>query len=146
MSDIQLNAARVAEVADMIEGERKTRAFWVFGLDGVSVALAIALALLAWKTMWRTEAMVRRRSEELEGFAGRVAHDLLNPISAAEMSLAATERVASGNERIAALAARARRSLSRARSLVDDLFAFAQAGARPLPGVTAAGGDLTDGV
>ena len=64
MADIQLNAARVAEVADMIEGERKTRAFWVFGLDGVSVALAVALALLALKTMSRNEAMVRggRRS------------------------------------------------------------------------------------
>ena len=84
----------------MIEGERRTRAFWVFGLDGVSVALAISLALLALKTLARKEAMVRRRSEELEGFAGRVAHDLLNPISAAEMSLAATERGAAGNERM----------------------------------------------
>ena len=50
---------------------------------------------------------MRRRSEELEGFAGRVAHDLLNPISAAEMSLAAAERGAAGNERMVALAARA---------------------------------------
>jgi hypothetical protein len=47
MEDIQLNAARVAEVADMIEGERRQRAFWVFGLDGISVALAIVLAMLA---------------------------------------------------------------------------------------------------
>ena len=31
----------------MIEGERKNRTLWVFGLDGVSVALAVALAVLA---------------------------------------------------------------------------------------------------
>ena len=85
IEDIQLNAARVAQVADLIEGERKSRAFWVFGLDGISVALAVALALLALKTLARNEAIIRRRSEELEGFAGRVAHDLLNPIAAAEM-------------------------------------------------------------
>ena len=146
MADIQLNAARVAQVADLIEGERKNRAFWVFGLDGVSVALAVALALLALKTMARNEAIVRRRSEELEGFAGRVAHDLLNPISAAEMSLAATERGAAGNERMVALAARGKRSLSRARALVDDLFAFAQAGARPVPGMTTSVAEVVEGV
>jgi len=146
MADIELNAARVREVAELIEGERRTRSLWVWGLDGISVALAVALALLALKTLARNEAMVRRRSEELEGFAGRVAHDLLNPISAAEMALAATERGASGNDRMSTLAARGRRSLSRARALVDDLLAFAQAGARPVPGVTTTVSEVVDGV
>jgi signal transduction histidine kinase len=146
MADIRLNAARVREVAEQIDSERRRRTLWVFGLDGVSVALAIALAVLALRTLSGNEEIVRRRSEELEGFAGRVAHDLLNPISAAEMSLAATERGAAGNERMATLAARGRRSLSRARRLIDDLFAFAQAGARPVPGVTAAVAEIVDGV
>jgi signal transduction histidine kinase len=146
MADIRLNAARVREVAEMIEGERRRRTLWVFGLDGVSVALAISLAVLALKTLARQEAVVRRRQEELEGFAGRVAHDLLNPISAAEMSLSATERGASGNERLSAQAARGRRSLARARLLIDDLFAFAQAGARPVPGVIAIVPEIVDGV
>src|SRR5436190_4561480 len=146
MADIQLNAARVREVAVMIEGERRRRSIGVFGLDGVSVALAITLAVLALKTLARQEAVVRRRQEELEGFAGRVAHDLLNPISAAEMSMAATERGVAGNERMTALAGRGRRSLSRARALIDDLFAFAQAGARPLAGVTTMVPEVVDGV
>ena len=146
IADIQLNAARVGEVAGLIEGERRSRMLWVFGLDGVSVALAIALALLALKTVSRQEAIVRRRSEELEGFAGRVAHDLLNPISAAEMSLAATERGAAGNERVTTLAGRGRRSLSRARSLIDDLFAFAQAGARPVRGASTVVMEVVEGV
>src|SRR5262252_295351 len=146
MADIQLNAARVREVAELIEGERRTRSLWVWGLDGISVALAISLALLALKTLARQEAIVRRRSEELEGFAGRVAHDLLNPISAAEMALAATERGGANNERTSLLSARGRRSLIRARALVDDLFAFAQAGARPLAGVTTVIPEVVDGV
>jgi signal transduction histidine kinase len=146
MDAIRLNAARIADVARMIEGDRRSRTLWVFGLDGVSVALAISLAALALKTLSHQEAMVRRRQEELEGFAGRVAHDLLNPMSAAEMSLAAAERGAAGNERMTALAARGRRSLKRARSLVDDLFAFAQAGARPLPGVSTAVAETVEGV
>src|SRR5262245_381576 len=146
MADIQLNAGRVREVAELIEGERRRRSIWVFGLDGVSVALAITLAVLALKTLSRQEAVVRRRQEELEGFAGRVAHDLLNPISAAEMSLSATERSAAGNERLASQAARGRRSLARARLLIDDLFAFAQAGARPVPGVIAVVPEVVDGV
>jgi len=146
MDDIRLNAARISEVAGMIEGERRSRTLWVFGLDGVSVALAISLAALALKTLSRQEAMVRRRQEELEGFAGRVAHDLLNPISAAEMSLAAAERGAAGNDRMTAASARGRRSLKRARSLVDDLFAFAQSGARPLPGVSALVAETVEGV
>ena len=97
---IQLNAARVRHVAEEIEGERKSRLLWIFGLDGVSVALAIALAVLALRTVASREAVVRRRSEELEGFAGRVAHDLLNPIAAVEMSLAAAARSAGPPERV----------------------------------------------
>ena len=116
MADIQLNAARVREVAEMIEGERRRR-------DAVGVrarrrqrgAGDLAGGAGAARRCRGKEAIVRRRSEELEGFAGRVAHDLLNPISAAEMSLAATERGAAGNERMTTLAARGRRSLSRAR-------------------------------
>ena len=87
---------------------------------------------------------MRRRSEELEGFAGRVAHDLLNPIAAAEMSLAAAAR-SEGARREATLA-RANRSLGRARHLVDDLLAFAQAGARPPAGVAASVPEVMVGV
>ena len=118
-------------------------------LDGVSVALAVTLALLALRTISRQESLRRRRLEELEGFAGRVAHDLLNPISAAEMSLTAAERVAAtpaGAERRVAIMDRARRSLGRARRLIDDLLAFAQAGARPDQRAASTVAEVVDGV
>ena len=146
MADIQLNAARVREVADMIEGERtepdavgvraRRRQRRAGGRAGVAGA----------EDDGAQEAIVRRRSEELEGFAGRVAHDLLNPISAAEMSLAATERGAAGNERMTTLAARGGAASSGRAALVDDLFSFAQAGARPVPGVTTAVAEVVEGV
>lgn len=146
---ITLNAQHVREVAQAIEGERKTRMWWVLAMDGISVALAVALALLALRTIARQEALRRRRLEELEGFAGRVAHDLLNPISAAEMSLSSAERVVdtpAGAERRVAIMDRARRSLGRARGLIDDLLAFAQAGARPDRRAASTVAEVVDGV
>jgi signal transduction histidine kinase len=141
---IQLNAERVRQVAEEIEGERKSRLLWIFGLDGVSVALAIALAVLALRTVTSKEEVMRRRSDELEGFAGRVAHDLLNPIAAVEMALVAAER--SQGLRLESAFARSHRSLQRARRLIDDLLAFAQAGARPMPGAVALVAEVIDGV
>jgi signal transduction histidine kinase len=143
---IQMNARHVGDVAHEIEGERRSRTAWVFGLDGVAVALAIALAVIALRTIARQEELRRRRLDELEGFAGRVAHDLLNPISAAEMSLTAAERAVVGSERRAAVMERARRSLGRARRLIDDLLAFAQAGARPDRRAASAVTEVIDGV
>jgi signal transduction histidine kinase len=146
---ITLNARHVREVAQAIEDERRTRTWWVVAMDGVSVALAVSLAVLALRTISRQEELRRRRLEELEGFAGRVAHDLLNPISAAEMSLAAAEHAAvsaAPAERRAAIMERARRSLGRARRLIDDLLAFAQAGARPDRRAASPVTEVVDGV
>ena len=97
-------AARMREVARDDRGRAPEP-------DAVGVRRSTASAW-RWRSRWRCwrcrrcrvrRRCVRRRQEELEGFAGRVAHDLLNPISAAEMSLAAAERGAAGNERMAAL-------------------------------------------
>jgi signal transduction histidine kinase len=144
MAAIQLNAKRVQAVAVAIEGERQRRLVWIFGLDGISAALAVALAVLALRTVTSKEEVMSRRSEELEGFAGRVAHDLLNPIAAVELSLAAAART-EGPRRETSLA-RAGGSLRRARRLIDDLLAFAQAGARPTPGMSASVDEVLMGV
>ena len=83
---------------------------------------------------------MRRRSEELEGFAGRVAHDLLNPIAAAEMSLAAAERAPTGHEREDG-AGGARAAQPGARAPPDRRPARVRAGGRPAgAGRGAAGG------
>jgi len=141
---IRLNASRVQEVAQEIERERRNRLIWVCTMDGISVALAVALAVLALRTVSAKEELMRRRSEELEGFAGRVAHDLLNPLSAADMAISAAVRV-EGGRREAALS-RAHRSLDRARQLIDDLLGFARAGAHPGRGAAAPVAEVAAGV
>ena len=112
------------------------------------MGLAVLLAWLAFRTVTAQERMTKLRSEELEGFAGRVAHDLLNPIAAADLSLAAAERIdpERPGERRTALLSRSRRSLERARQLIDDLLSFAQAGARPERGAVARVDEVVDGV
>jgi signal transduction histidine kinase len=148
ISAIELNASRVRQVADRISGEQRSRMLWVAGLDGLSVGLAVLLAWLALRTVTAQERLTKLRSEELEGFAGRVAHDLLNPIAAADLSLAAAERTDPDQlgGRRAGLLSRSRRSLERARQLIDDLLSFAQAGARPELGAVAPVDEVVDGV
>lgn len=145
MAAISLNATRVREVANQIEGERHSRMLWVFGLDGLSMVLAAVLALLALRTIARQESLQRRRSEDLEGFAGRVAHDLLNPLAAAGLSIDVATSATEPTRRALSLG-RARRSLARARGLIDDLLTFARAGAPPSAGSMAAVDEVIEGI
>lgn len=145
MAAISVNATRVREVANQIEGERQSRMLWVFGLDGLSMVLAAVLALLALRTIARQESLQRRRSDELESFAGRVAHDLLNPLAAAGLSIDAAVVASEPARRTLALE-RTRRSLARARGLIDDLLAFARAGAPPSAGSLTAVDEVIEGV
>ena len=131
----------------MIEGERRSRTLWVFGLDGVSVALAIALAVLALKTL------ARQRGDRAAavGGAGRVRG--AGRARSAEPDLggrdvAGGDRARRGRQRTddGAGGARAGAASTARAALVDDLFAFAQAGARPLPGVTTSVAEVVEGV
>jgi signal transduction histidine kinase len=72
------------------------------------------------------------RSDELEIFASRVAHDILNPVAAAEMSVLMAIRRGDAHDRSSLQCVV--RSLRRARSIADALLDFARAGARPSPG------------
>jgi signal transduction histidine kinase len=75
-----------------------------------------------------------RRADELEQFAGRVAHDILGPLSATKVALAyaAAHNSDAGTNR---MLERGLRSVTRVATIVDGLLRFARAGARPEPGV-----------
>jgi signal transduction histidine kinase len=78
--------------------------------------------------------LVARRAEELEQFAGRVAHDILGPLSATRLAVSH----AAGQLQDPALKRtleRGQRGVDRVASIVDGLLRFARAGARPEPGV-----------
>ncbi len=120
----------------------------------VTIALTFAAAALTlaltYRAVRRAEALaarsldsLERRAEELESFAGRVAHDLLSPLMTVSLALDLADRRLGDPDDAAAqgAVARASRTLQRVRRFVSDLLEFARAGAKPPPGVQARVGE-----
>ncbi len=78
-------------------------------------------------------ALEESKARELEMFAARAAHDILNPVAAVQMSLDLAQKRDIEDARARELLARAQRSLLRIRSIVGGLLQFARAGAKPEP-------------
>jgi signal transduction histidine kinase len=74
------------------------------------------------------------RAEELEQFAGRVAHDVRGPLATTSMALQLCMHEAA-SERAEVLVERGARGVMRVETIVDGLLRFARAGARPELGV-----------
>ena len=106
-------------------------------LDAICVVLTLVAGSLAWRLVRRTTALLERRADELEAFAGRVAHDVVGPLSAANLALDLLARGTASPERAARAIESGRAGIMRARLIADGLLAFARAGARPEPGVEA---------
>lgn len=115
------------------------------------VAAAVAITLTA-RAIRRAEAIaeqgrlsLERRAEELEAFAGRVAHDLLSPLMTVGLALDLAQRRSRGAAADASTRSaldRASSTLQRVRAFVTDLLDFARAGAHPPPGVRAQVADV----
>ena len=69
------------------------------------------------------------RNRELDAFAGRIAHDLRNPVASLTLSVDLLSRRAASEETPAL--DRMRRSIKRISAMIDDLLAFARADAHP---------------
>ncbi len=123
-------------------------------LDSLAVVLASGAAVLALRQLRRAaqarrlelaarerrEAELAERNEALGQFAGRVAHDILSPLTSAALSLDLV-RQACGHDRASLRAIeRGLAGVRRVHALVDGLLAFARAGGTPAPGTRA---DLT---
>lgn len=117
-------------------------------LDVASVILAIGACYLAVRQLRRAgraqkaerEDRERRaaelavQNEALGQFAGRVAHDVLSPLSTAMLALQLVQH-ASANDRSAHRATeQGIAAVARVHALVDGLLAFSRAGGRPEPG------------
>jgi signal transduction histidine kinase len=100
------------------------------------IATLVAVGAFAFVVVARAERALCRRVDELDAFAGRVAHDLKGPLQPAVLALSVlrgeplTPRGQDTLERL-------ERSVARAAGLVDGLLAFARAAARPEPGARA---------
>jgi len=110
----------------------------------VSAVAAVVTIALTYRSVRRAESLAERsrqtledKAEELEAFAGRVAHDLLSPLTTVGLGLdlALRRAAASDDARATAAITRASTTLKRVRGFVSDLLEFARAGAKPPPGV-----------
>lgn len=136
MNLVQFNADQAADLAARIEHDRQRAVWAAFVLDAFSAVLTLVVAFLGWRalryymdTQESQRELLSERASELEAFAGRVAHDILNPLNAVGLSLQLLKRGRSPEE----VAARGEASLRRALRIIEGLLAFARAGARPDP-------------
>jgi signal transduction histidine kinase len=110
------------------------------GLNAVCGILAVIVAGLLHREARTRRALfdahtkfLEARAAELEQFAGRVAHDIRNPLSAARMAAELAVRKSS-DDAAREPVQRIIRSLSRADAITSALLDFARSGARPDPG------------
>ena len=93
----------------------------------LTVTLTVLAGLLAIRIAHRYHRSLHDHADDLEQFAGRVAHDLRGPLASTCAALHSAARLSSGRTREAL--DRGQHGLRRLRRLVDDLLEFARAGA-----------------
>lgn len=132
---IDLNAAAAVERAARIEEVRERAADVVILLDGFAVVVTVVAALVVGRAIShyqnlqeRNAELLRKQVDELEAFAGRVAHDILGPLGGISLGLQAVGRTVA--PRSEPLLARARSCVWSIEVIVRDLLAFAVSGAR----------------
>jgi signal transduction histidine kinase len=141
---INMNAEQAGTEAARIRKVRVRSDEIALFLDGMCVLLTLLVAFLAMRALRHYTRMQeernrleRTRAQELETFAGRVAHDVLGPLSATSMALQLAKRDAPSTQARDVLE-RGTRGVRRVQTIVDGLLRFARAGAQPEPGVRTA--------
>jgi signal transduction histidine kinase len=135
---VELNAGGAARQAAQIQSARGRARDIALGLGGVSVFAALVgtvLAARAIRMQHRLAAehsrLLQERARELEAFAGRVAHDLRNPLSAMSLRVKAARKHPGAAE---AALPKLDGQIQQMGRIIEGLLDFARAGARPRPG------------
>jgi signal transduction histidine kinase len=105
-------------------------------LGALGIVGGILLVRWALGAVREYERSMQERLEELDQFAGRVAHDLRNPLQAMGMSLSLIQRRAE-DERMLATCAKAQEGVKRMSEFIQELLTFARSGAKPAPDASA---------
>lgn len=118
-------------------------------IDGIAVVVAAGAVMLAVRQLRRAaaarraddaereerEAALRERNEALGQFAGRVAHDVLSPLSTTMLALDALRQSHPDDKAVMRATGRGTTALQRVHTLVDGLLEFSRAGGKPEAGV-----------
>ncbi|WP_437996947.1 ATP-binding protein [Sorangium sp. So ce185] len=144
MASIELNAQHARRMAIEIAANRVRSRRVALALNTASVAFALLACAAAAvqvrrnvRLLWRQSVLLERRADELEQFAGRVAHDVLGPLGAVALALDLALRRCGEGEPARTSIERGRRAILRVKRITDGLLGFARAGARPEPGARA---------
>jgi signal transduction histidine kinase len=107
------------------------RSLSTFQMFAVFIGIPTTLAVAWWtiRTIGRREqqltryaAILEKRNRELDAFAGRVAHDLRNPLSTIHLGVAQLSDQPQFQDRVAIL----RRGIGRMNILIEDLLALSR--------------------
>jgi signal transduction histidine kinase len=126
---IQSDYAHGQELASSIDALAHRAISVSIALDVLSIGLTVVAAALAISFVRRHERLLRARVDELDRFAGRVAHDVSGPLWATSAALVVAERGA--DERGRGALELAVKSLRLAQDLVKGLLDYARSGAAP---------------
>jgi len=136
----RLNADQIAREGEAITEARRRATEVSYDFRVITLVLAVAGIMLASATsrqhielVERSKRFAEERANELELFAGRVAHDLRAPLTVIQMNSDVAERTCAPDGHKVAFE-RITRQGHRMAEMIDTLLAFAQAGARAQPG------------
>jgi signal transduction histidine kinase len=135
---IDFNAVQGERVGAEVHGmDERSRARRVV-VDTFVTLLAILVTAFSVITWRRAAIAQQKRAAELDAFAGRVAHDLRNPLGALSMRLALMQtRDVTEPEKVRDHVGKAIRQVGRLNITIDALLEFARAAANPPPGAHA---------
>lgn len=139
----ELNQGHAYEAATSVLRSRVDAFRLGLYLDVAAALVAVIAAAIVFRTARAFTVHARKqvereaeRARELDTFAQRVAHDLLNPLAGMSFSLDTLAR-RQGAPEANRVVGNAKRALERARRMVEGIYAFARSGARPEPGSVA---------
>lgn len=138
---LDLDVAAVRSDADAILATRASARRIAIALGAFSLLAALIATVLALKTQQAQARLVAERrqflelrAQELEAFAGRVAHDLRSPLATMALQVASAQSRAANDSPVHALAVKLVQRVEGMNRIVEDLLRFATSGARPEPG------------
>jgi signal transduction histidine kinase len=150
---LKLNGDHLRAEVRQVSAMRRRTSETALVLDGLCVLMAVAATFISVRALRRQRAaeeaherVLVERATELDMFAKRVAHDMLNPLSALTYHLELIKRTAARGESVAPTAAKAAACLQRTRRMVDGILDFARAGAPTAGEARASVRDAVEGV
>jgi signal transduction histidine kinase len=135
LTTLNFDVRRAETLARDVRDVRVATLRTIVALDAGATALAVVGVFVAFRASRRHDrllqqhaSLLKARVDELDLFAGRVAHDVLSPLGTIATALSL---LAHSDERSQRYVDRSQRALQHVRQLVEGLLTFARSGARP---------------